>query len=45
MADMVVLEDNLFEIDPRRIDQTQVLFTIMNGRVAYDHLGVTNTVR
>ncbi len=43
MADMVVLEDNLFEIDPHRIDQTQVLFTIMNGRVVYDHLGVTST--
>jgi len=41
MADMVVLDHNLFDIDPHEIDKTEVLFTIMNGKVTYDHLGVT----
>ncbi|MDK3075947.1 amidohydrolase [Sedimentitalea sp. JM2-8] len=41
MADMVVLDQNLFEIDPHDIDETQILLTIMNGEVTYDHLGVT----
>ena len=41
MADMVVLDQNLFDIDPHKIDETKVLFTIMNGKVVHDHLGVT----
>ncbi len=41
MADMVVLDQNLFDIDPHEIDKTKVLFTIMNGKVTYDHLGIT----
>lgn len=34
-ADMVVLNHNLFEIDPEEIDGTQVLQTIMDGEVVY----------
>jgi len=41
MADMVVLDKNLFEIDPHEIDEVKVLFTIMDGKVRYDHLGLT----
>lgn len=35
-ADMIVLDQNLFEIDPHDIYGTQVLFTIVGGEVAYD---------
>jgi len=38
---MVVLDQNLFDIDPHEIDKTKVLFTIMNGQVTFDHLGAT----
>jgi len=41
MADMVVLDQNLFEIDPHEIDKVKVLFTIMDGKVTFDHLGLT----
>jgi len=36
-----VLDKNLFEIDPHEIDEVKVLFTIMDGKVRYDHLGLT----
>lgn len=35
-ADMVVLDRNLFEIDPKDIDETQVLQTVLGGKVVYD---------
>jgi len=41
MADLVVLDKNLFDIDPHEIDETKVLFTIMNGKVVYDAMGAT----
>jgi len=41
MADIVVLDQNLFDIDPHEIDETKVLFTILNGKLVYDHLGAT----
>ena len=34
-ADMIILENNLFEIEPDKIDETQVLQTIVNGKVVY----------
>jgi predicted amidohydrolase YtcJ len=35
-ADMIVLDQNLLEIDPDLIDGTQVLQTILAGKVVYD---------
>jgi len=34
-ADMIVLDNNPFEVDPKRIDSIQVLLTIMDGVVVY----------
>ena len=36
LADMIVLDQNLFEIDPSTIDQVQVLKTFIGGRLVYD---------
>ena len=36
LADMIVLDRNLFEISPNDIRNTQVLKTILNGKVVYD---------
>jgi predicted amidohydrolase YtcJ len=41
MADLVVLDHNLFDIDPHDINKTKVLLTIMNGKVVYDGMGAT----
>ena len=35
-ADFIVLDRNLFDIDPTDISETQVLKTIFNGKVVYD---------
>jgi predicted amidohydrolase YtcJ len=35
-ADMVVLDQNLFEIDPYAISDVEVLKTIMNGKLVYE---------
>ncbi len=35
-ADLVVLAENLFEIDPNDISEVEVLYTIMNGEITYD---------
>ena len=35
-ADMIILDQNLFEIEPARISNTNVLQTIFNGKVVYD---------
>jgi predicted amidohydrolase YtcJ len=35
LADLIVLSQNLFEIDPHRIAETKVLTTIAGGRVVY----------
>jgi predicted amidohydrolase YtcJ len=37
-ADMIVLDANLFEIDPARIDETQVLRTVVGGNAVFDRL-------
>ena len=36
LADLVVLERNLFEVAPRNIHKTKVLMTVMNGKVTHD---------
>lgn len=36
LADLVVLDQDLFGIPPETIDQVRVLTTVMNGRVAYE---------
>lgn len=35
-ADLIVLSDNLFEMDPHKIHTARVLLTMMNGRVTHD---------
>lgn len=35
-ADLVVLDQNIFEIDPYSIHKTKVLMTMMDGRVVYE---------
>jgi predicted amidohydrolase YtcJ len=36
LADLVVLERNLFEVVPQDIHKTQVLMTVMNGKVRHE---------
>ena len=36
LADLVVLEKNLFEVAPQEIHGTKVLMTLMNGKVTHD---------
>ena len=36
-ADLVILDRNLFEIDPYEIHQAQVIMTVMDGEVVYEH--------
>jgi predicted amidohydrolase YtcJ len=38
-ADLVVLDQNLFEIEPHTIDKVKVLYTIMDGRLVYEAPG------
>jgi len=35
-ADLVVLDQNLFDVEPFRISETKVLVTIMNGDIVHD---------
>jgi predicted amidohydrolase YtcJ len=35
LADLIIVSQNIFEIDPRRIAETKVLTTIVGGRVVY----------
>src|ERR1700730_1281996 len=35
LADLVIVSQNIFEIDPHRIGETKVLMTIVGGRVVY----------
>lgn len=36
-ADIVVLEENLYEVDPDEISEVEVLYTMMGGQVTWDH--------
>lgn len=42
LADLVVLDQNIFTIDPRRIFETQVAMTVVNGEIVYMTEGATN---
>ena len=35
-ADMVILDRNLFEIDPGSIIESRVVFTVFAGEIVYD---------
>lgn len=35
VADLILLDQNLFEIDPRKIGKTQVLLTMVGGKTVY----------
>ena len=36
LADLIVLEKNLFEVAPQDIHKTKVLMTVMNGKVTHE---------
>lgn len=36
LADMVVLSDDIFKIDPPKIAEVKVLFTVVDGKVVYE---------
>ena len=38
LADLIVLDQNIVEIDPKRIHKTKVLMTMMDGKVRHDVL-------
>ncbi len=38
LADLIVLDQNVVEIDPKRIHKTKVLMTMMDGKVRHDVL-------
>jgi hypothetical protein len=42
LADMVLVSDDIFKIDPVLIEKTRVLLTIMDGRVVYQSEGEKN---
>jgi len=39
LADMVILDRDIFEIDPALIDEAKVVMTILGGRVIYEAVG------
>jgi len=36
VADVIMLDRNIFEIDPHTIDQTKIILTIVGGRIVYE---------
>lgn len=36
LADLIIVDRNLFEIDPHNIAETKVIFTIVGGKVVYE---------
>jgi predicted amidohydrolase YtcJ len=38
LADVVLLDRNIFELDPSALDQAEVVLTILDGRVVFDRL-------
>jgi predicted amidohydrolase YtcJ len=36
VADMIVLSQNIFEIDPHQLIDTKVVMTMVGGRVVYE---------
>jgi len=43
LADLVVLERNLFAIDPSEISETRVVLTLFGGRPVHGDLGSLGT--
>ena len=41
-ADIVILEENLFDVPPRNIADVKVLATMMNGKFTYQSQGETS---
>jgi len=35
-ADVIMIDRNIFEIDPRTIDKTKVVLTIVGGKIVYE---------
>jgi predicted amidohydrolase YtcJ len=35
LADFVILDKNLFDIEPNTINQTKIVTTVFNGKVIY----------
>ena len=35
-ADLIVLDKNLFDIEPHMIDKAKVLYTVMDGKLVYE---------
>ena len=35
LADLIAVDQDLFQIDPHKIDQTKVLLTVVEGKVVY----------
>lgn len=40
LADLIVLDKNLFEIPPDKIQETKVIMTVLGGRIIYDVSGL-----
>ena len=40
LADLIVLSQDLFQVDPMKIHETKVLLTIVDGKPLYDPLGL-----
>lgn len=36
LADLIILSQNVFEIDPRDIAKTEVLLTMVGGKIVHD---------
>jgi predicted amidohydrolase YtcJ len=36
LADLIVVSQNLFEVQPSKLGQTEVLLTVVNGRIVFD---------
>lgn len=36
-ADLIVLDQDIFQIDPHQIVKTQVLLTLFEGKIVYQH--------
>ena len=36
VADVIVVDRNIFEVDPLTIDQTKVVVTIVGGKIVYE---------
>ena len=42
LADLVIINSNIFQIEPKEIERARVVMTIMDGRVVYDEADSAN---